>query len=31
LRRLGSTEQTVMTLDEAIAALAREATPPDLR
>jgi threonyl-tRNA synthetase len=31
LRRLGSTEQTVMTLDEAIAALAKEATPPDLR
>ncbi len=31
LRRLGSTEQTVMTLDAAIAALAKDATPPDLR
>ncbi|MGE5564651.1 MAG: threonine--tRNA ligase [Parcubacteria group bacterium] len=31
LRRLGSQEQTVVTLDEAIAALTAEATPPDLR
>ncbi|WP_072572837.1 threonine--tRNA ligase [Granulibacter bethesdensis] len=31
LRRLGSQEQQVMALDEAIAALAAEATPPDLR
>jgi threonyl-tRNA synthetase len=31
LRRLGSDGQAVMTLDEAAAALAREATPPDLR
>jgi threonyl-tRNA synthetase len=31
LRRLGSTEQSVLTLDAAIAALAEEATPPDLR
>jgi threonyl-tRNA synthetase len=31
LRRLGSQAQEVMTLEEAIAALAKEATPPDLR
>jgi threonyl-tRNA synthetase len=31
LRRLGSTEQAVVTLEEAVAALAKEATPPDLR
>ncbi|HUO11902.1 MAG TPA: threonine--tRNA ligase [Caulobacteraceae bacterium] len=31
LRRLGSTEQTVVTLDEAVAQLAKESTPPDLR
>ena len=31
LRRLGSQAQEVMTLDEAIATLAKEATPPDLR
>jgi threonyl-tRNA synthetase len=31
LRRFGSTEQTVMTLAEAVATLAKEATPPDLR
>ncbi|ABI62512.1 threonine--tRNA ligase [Granulibacter bethesdensis] len=31
LRRLGSQEQQVMALDEAISALATEATPPDLR
>jgi threonyl-tRNA synthetase len=31
LRRLGSQAQEVMTLEEAVAALAKEATPPDLR
>jgi threonyl-tRNA synthetase len=31
LRRLGSQDQTVLTIDEAIAALTAEATPPDLR
>ncbi len=31
LRRLGSNDQTVVTLEEAVAALAKEATPPDLR
>ena len=31
IRRLGSQQQAVMTLDEAIAALKVEATPPDLR
>jgi threonyl-tRNA synthetase len=31
LRRLGSQAQEVVTLDEAIAALVKEATPPDLR
>jgi threonyl-tRNA synthetase len=31
IRRLGSNEQKVMTLDEAIATLAAEAVPPDLR
>jgi threonyl-tRNA synthetase len=31
IRRLGSQEQTVMGLDEAIAALAEEAVPPDVR
>jgi threonyl-tRNA synthetase len=31
LRRLGSQAQEVMSLDEAVAALAKEATPPDLR
>jgi len=31
LRRLGSQAQEVVTLEEAIAALAKEATPPDLR
>ncbi|HEY2049304.1 MAG TPA: threonine--tRNA ligase [Caulobacteraceae bacterium] len=31
LRRLGSDRQSVLTLDEAIAALSEEATPPDLR
>jgi len=31
IRRLGSREQTSMTLEEAVAALAEEATPPDLR
>src|ERR1700753_49946 len=31
LRRLGSQAQEVVTLDEAIAALVTEATPPDLR
>jgi len=30
IRRLGSKDQTVMDLDEAIAALRAEATPPDL-
>jgi threonyl-tRNA synthetase len=30
LRRLGSDRQSVVTLDEAIAALSAEATPPDL-
>jgi threonyl-tRNA synthetase len=31
LRRLGGADQTVMSLDEAVAALREEATPPDLR
>ncbi|WBT36626.1 threonine--tRNA ligase [Hyphomicrobium sp. DMF-1] len=31
IRRLGSQDQTVMSLDDAIASLATEATPPDLR
>ncbi len=31
IRRLGSQDQTVKGLDEALAALADEATPPDLR
>ncbi len=31
LRRLGSDGQTILTLDEAIAALTTEALPPDLR
>ncbi|MGG7566610.1 threonine--tRNA ligase [Rhodovulum sp. DZ06] len=31
VRRLGAQGQTVMSLDEAVAALADEATPPDLR
>ena len=31
LRRLGGADQTVMSLDEAVAALRNEATPPDLR
>ena len=31
LRRLGSEKQEIMTLDAAVAALAVEATPPDLR
>ena len=31
LRRLGSQEQTVVTLDEAVRMLTAEATPPDLR
>ncbi|MGH6984938.1 MAG: threonine--tRNA ligase [Stellaceae bacterium] len=31
LRRLGSNEQTTMRLDAALAALAEEATPPDLK
>ena len=31
MRRLGSKEQSVMSLDEATTALAAEATPPDLR
>ncbi len=31
LRRLGSQEQSAATLDEALAALVEEATPPDLR
>ena len=31
LRRVGSRAQEVMSLDEAIAALTKEATPPDLR
>ncbi len=31
IRRLGSPDQTVMALDEAIAALKNEAVPPDLR
>ncbi|WP_156680021.1 threonine--tRNA ligase [Sphingomonas profundi] len=30
IRRLGSQQQQIMTLDEAIAALVAEATPPDL-
>jgi threonyl-tRNA synthetase len=31
IRRLGSQDQTVLGLDEALATLASEATPPDLR
>jgi threonyl-tRNA synthetase len=31
LRRLGSQEQQVMGLAEAVSALAREAVPPDLK
>ena len=31
IRRLGSQDQTVVTLDEALASLKDEATPPDLR
>ncbi len=31
IRRLGSQDQSVMSLDEALATLAAEATPPDLR
>jgi threonyl-tRNA synthetase len=31
LRRLGSQDQTLVTVDEAIAMLTQEATPPDLR
>ena len=31
IRRLGSKDQQVLTLDEALAALTLEATPPDLR
>lgn len=31
MRRLGSRDQTSMTLDEAVALLSDEATPPDLR
>jgi threonyl-tRNA synthetase len=31
IRRLGSQDQTVMALDEAVAALGTEAVPPDLR
>jgi len=31
LRRLGSNAQTIVTLEEAAASLAEEATPPDLR
>jgi len=31
IRRLGSQEQSVMSLDEALASLADEATPPDLK
>ena len=31
IRRLGSQDQTVVTLDDALASLKTEATPPDLR
>jgi len=31
IRRLGSRDQTSMTLDEAVSSLVEEATPPDLR
>ncbi|MEO0544969.1 MAG: His/Gly/Thr/Pro-type tRNA ligase C-terminal domain-containing protein, partial [Pseudomonadota bacterium] len=31
IRRLGSRDQTPMTLDEAISSLSEEATPPDLK
>ncbi len=31
IRRLGSQDQTVMSLDEALASLKAEAVPPDLR
>ncbi|MEM9096222.1 MAG: His/Gly/Thr/Pro-type tRNA ligase C-terminal domain-containing protein, partial [Pseudomonadota bacterium] len=31
MRRLGSKEQTTLSLDEVVATLSEEATPPDLR
>jgi threonyl-tRNA synthetase len=31
MRRLGSRDQQAMTLDDAVAALVDEATPPDLK
>ncbi|WP_369294410.1 His/Gly/Thr/Pro-type tRNA ligase C-terminal domain-containing protein [Escherichia coli] len=31
MRRLGSQQQTQLTLDEALAQLAAEASPPDVR
>jgi threonyl-tRNA synthetase len=31
VRRLGSQDQKLMSLDEAVASLRDEATPPDLR
>jgi threonyl-tRNA synthetase len=31
MRRMGSPDQTVMSLTDAIAALSAEATPPDLK
>ncbi len=31
MRRLGSTDQTILSLDEAVSALAAEAMPPDLK
>ena len=31
MRRLGGADQVLLGLDEAVAALAREATAPDLR
>jgi threonyl-tRNA synthetase len=31
IRRFGSQDQTMMSLDDAVAMLVKEATPPDLR
>ena len=31
IRRLGSRDQTILTVDDAIAAFREEAAPPDLR
>ncbi|MFM6347445.1 MAG: His/Gly/Thr/Pro-type tRNA ligase C-terminal domain-containing protein [Dolichospermum sp.] len=31
IRRFGSQDQTMMSLDDAVAMLVKEATPPDMR